>query len=361
MCGVDPRTRGRRTDESLHVRTAVAGRRTAHPQRRVLQLRTCLDSTGAAAADSDSDRRPRRRGDAHAPRCMATAGSASGVRRNATRRRWQKSQHELRRSAGRHRCTTASSCGSASTTIRRTRARAWPKGMERFYRIPFERFEKYSPFGTPEVVADALARYRDAGCRLFNLMPVAADPETGIAAVAEIKRLLGRSNETRRNRIQADRRRDRIHARRVCRPPGATNRRFVRRSCWPCYSPLWHSGWGVSRSEIAFLLATLAFVLTTELLNSAIEAVVDRASPELNELAGRAKDMGSAAVFVSLTTVVVVWSMIAVDRLCCAVSVRVRRSRSSARCTSGSIDNLRDFPQRIVAFAAPVQAQVEAA
>ena len=65
------------------------------------------------------------------------------------------------------------------------------KGMERFYRIPFERFEKYSPFGTPEVVAEALARYRDAGCRLFNLMPVAADPETGIAAVAEIKRLLG--------------------------------------------------------------------------------------------------------------------------------------------------------------------------
>jgi diacylglycerol kinase (ATP) len=56
------------------------------------------------------------------------------------------------------------------------------------------------------------------------------------------------------------------------------------------------------------------FVLTTELLNSAIEAVVDRASPELNELAGRAKDMGSAAVFVSLTTVVVVWTMVAFDR-----------------------------------------------
>ncbi len=57
---------------------------------------------------------------------------------------------------------------------------------------------------------------------------------------------------------------------------------------------------GRSALEVAFLLATLAFVLTTELLNSAIEAVVDRASPELNELAGRAKDMGSAAVFVSL-------------------------------------------------------------
>ena len=57
----------------------------------------------------------------------------------------------------------------------RARARL-AKAMEQFYRIPFERFEKYSPYGTAEVVAEALARYRDAGCRLFNLMPVAADP-----------------------------------------------------------------------------------------------------------------------------------------------------------------------------------------
>ena len=71
---------------------------------------------------------------------------------------------------------------------------------------------------------------------------------------------------------------------------------------------------GRSLSETAMLLATLAFVLATELLNSAIEAIVDRASPELNELAGRAKDMGSAAVFVSLSTVVVVWTLVAIDR-----------------------------------------------
>ena len=71
---------------------------------------------------------------------------------------------------------------------------------------------------------------------------------------------------------------------------------------------------GRSLSETAMLLATLAFVLTTELLNSAVEAIVDRASPELHELAGRAKDMGSAAVFVSLSTVVIVWTMVAIDR-----------------------------------------------
>jgi diacylglycerol kinase (ATP) len=71
---------------------------------------------------------------------------------------------------------------------------------------------------------------------------------------------------------------------------------------------------GGTRTQIALLLLTLGLVLITELLNSAIEAIVDHASPELNELAGRAKDMGSAAVFVSLTTVVVVWALVAVDR-----------------------------------------------
>ena len=48
-------------------------------------------------------------------------------------------------------------------------------------------------------------------------------------------------------------------------------------------------------------------VLIVELLNSAIEAVVDKVSPEYDELAGRAKDMGSAAVLISLVAAGVVW------------------------------------------------------
>jgi hypothetical protein len=62
--------------------------------------------------------------------------------------------------------------------------------MESFYRIPFARFEKYSPCGTPESIAAWLAPFRDAGCRLFNVMPVARDEATGIAGVAEIRRRL---------------------------------------------------------------------------------------------------------------------------------------------------------------------------
>ncbi|HNE25850.1 MAG TPA: diacylglycerol kinase [Pseudomonadales bacterium] len=62
--------------------------------------------------------------------------------------------------------------------------------------------------------------------------------------------------------------------------------------------------------EIALLVGSCLVVLITELLNSAVEAVVDLASPAQHPLAGRAKDMGSAAVFVSLALVTLVWGSI---------------------------------------------------
>jgi hypothetical protein len=46
------------------------------------------------------------------------------------------------------------------------------RGMEAMYRTPFERFERYSPYGTPAEVADFLAPYVEAGSRFFNLWPV---------------------------------------------------------------------------------------------------------------------------------------------------------------------------------------------
>ena len=68
-------------------------------------------------------------------------------------------------------------------------------------------------------------------------------------------------------------------------------------------------------TQAALLIAAIGLVLVTELLNSAIEAVVDRIGHEHHQLAGQAKDMGSAAVFVSLVIVLVTWSLVAVDRL----------------------------------------------
>jgi diacylglycerol kinase (ATP) len=59
------------------------------------------------------------------------------------------------------------------------------------------------------------------------------------------------------------------------------------------------------------LIGSLFLVLIVELLNSSIEAVVDRIGDERHELAGRAKDMGSAAVFISLINVLFIWAVIA--------------------------------------------------
>ena len=62
------------------------------------------------------------------------------------------------------------------------------------------------------------------------------------------------------------------------------------------------------------MIGSLLLVLIVELLNSAVEAVVDRIGDEMHKLAGRAKDMGSAAVFVSLVNVFLIWGLVAYDR-----------------------------------------------
>ncbi len=66
----------------------------------------------------------------------------------------------------------------------------------------------------------------------------------------------------------------------------------------------------VAGVETALLVGSWLFVLVTELLNSAIETVVDRIGTEHNTLSGRAKDLGSAAVFVACFNCVVVWLLV---------------------------------------------------
>ena len=66
--------------------------------------------------------------------------------------------------------------------------------------------------------------------------------------------------------------------------------------------------------EYSLLFGSLLLVLIVEILNSAIEAVVDRAGDEYHKLAGRAKDMGSAAVMLAIINVFVIWGLIAYYR-----------------------------------------------
>lgn len=76
-------------------------------------------------------------------------------------------------------------------------------------------------------------------------------------------------------------------------------------------------GWwlGESGIERALLIGSMLLVLSIELLNSAVEAVIERFGDEHHEISGRAKDMGSAAVFVLMANVVLVWGCIVGARL----------------------------------------------
>ena len=67
---------------------------------------------------------------------------------------------------------------------------------------------------------------------------------------------------------------------------------------------------GKSGVERALLAGSLLLVLLMELLNSAIEAVVDRFGNEQHELSGRAKDIGSAAVFLAIVLALLTWGLI---------------------------------------------------
>ncbi len=68
--------------------------------------------------------------------------------------------------------------------------------------------------------------------------------------------------------------------------------------------------WGQSGVERAMLVSPMLLILVVELLNSAVEAVVDRSGTERHPLSGMAKDMGSAAVMLSFALLGTVWLLI---------------------------------------------------
>jgi alkanesulfonate monooxygenase SsuD/methylene tetrahydromethanopterin reductase-like flavin-dependent oxidoreductase (luciferase family) len=65
--------------------------------------------------------------------------------------------------------------------------------MEAFYQIPFERFERYCPYGTADDVAEFLVPYAAAGCVEFNLVPQSPYHDRALAGAAAVKRLLARA------------------------------------------------------------------------------------------------------------------------------------------------------------------------
>ena len=69
--------------------------------------------------------------------------------------------------------------------------------MEQGYQLPFERFERYVPSGTPDDVAEALIPYLETGCRRFNLVPEGESLAASIGAIAAVKQRLTQRRASR--------------------------------------------------------------------------------------------------------------------------------------------------------------------
>ena len=188
VCGVDPATRGRRMNECLTVLRQLL---TGQPVTYHGEFFNLTDAVVAPAASvpiivgGRSDAAVRRAGVLgdgwlgiwNSPTRFASAtAQAAEAAEQAGRTDW----------AGRHGMQVW--CGFGATR-EAGRAQVAP-AMELMYQIPFQRFEKYTPYGTPEDVAEFLAPYVEAGCGEFNLIAQAADADQTIAAVAAVRKLL---------------------------------------------------------------------------------------------------------------------------------------------------------------------------
>jgi alkanesulfonate monooxygenase SsuD/methylene tetrahydromethanopterin reductase-like flavin-dependent oxidoreductase (luciferase family) len=190
VCGVDPRTRGRRCDDSLEiVRGLLDGDEVTHHGE-------FFDIDACHIRPTPSPRVPvlvGGRSDAAIRRAGRYADGWIGVwcspRRFATATRLCA---DAAGDAGRDGLTFRHKLqpwvGLAET--REDARRHVASGMERFYGVPFSAFEKYTPYGTPSDVAEALSRYVDAGCSGFNLSLCGPDPDAVITMAGEVKRLL---------------------------------------------------------------------------------------------------------------------------------------------------------------------------
>jgi alkanesulfonate monooxygenase SsuD/methylene tetrahydromethanopterin reductase-like flavin-dependent oxidoreductase (luciferase family) len=189
-CGVEPTTRGPRMDEALAVlRPLLAGTEVTMDETffRLDQVRIspAPEPPVPIVIGGRSDaalRRVARHGDGwlglwvspgrYAAAVELIAKYAAEADRGATR--WQHGMHVW--------------CGlGACAATARARLGAV---MEAFYQVPFGKFERYCPIGSPEEIAASLQPYAEAGCRSFNLIPVADSEQAAIEGTDAVRTAL---------------------------------------------------------------------------------------------------------------------------------------------------------------------------
>ncbi|MEP7025090.1 MAG: LLM class flavin-dependent oxidoreductase, partial [Actinomycetota bacterium] len=190
VCGVDPATRGLRMNECLTVLRGLLSGTAVTFHGKFFDLDDALIAPAPAPpvpviVGGRSDQAIRRAGQLGdgwlgiwvSPRRFAQAVELAAVEADRMGRPDPPTRHGMQ-----------VWCGLAGS---REEARAClAPAMEATYQLPFERFERYCPYGTPDDVAEFLRPYAEAGCTEFNLIPQTPDDDWSIAGSAAVKALL---------------------------------------------------------------------------------------------------------------------------------------------------------------------------
>lgn len=189
-CGVDPATRGARTNESLQIIRRLWREDNVSFEGKHFQLD---DVTVYPKPFRPVPIYVGGRSDAALRRAGRYGDGYTGIWQSVDRfRQAQGLIAEAATSAGREPSEIEpgmqfwTSVGDSKAEARAQVA----QGMQSTYRLPFERFEKYTPFGTAREVAEAIMPWVEAGARHINLIPVQATPEENIERGAEIREAL---------------------------------------------------------------------------------------------------------------------------------------------------------------------------
>jgi alkanesulfonate monooxygenase SsuD/methylene tetrahydromethanopterin reductase-like flavin-dependent oxidoreductase (luciferase family) len=189
-CGVDQHTRGRRLDECIGIlRSLLAGQTIDHDSEFFH-----LDAARIVPVPSE-------------PVPILVGGRSNAAVRRAGR--LGDGDHGVGMSPTRYRAAVAEAAEHAAMAGRgeaarlnalnmwcgidpdRSKARQYlAEAMQRFYQMPYERFEKWSPAGPPEMIAEYVAGYVDSGCQVFDLIVQAQTPDAAVDQAAEVRRLV---------------------------------------------------------------------------------------------------------------------------------------------------------------------------
>lgn len=185
VCGVDPKTRGKRTDESLEILQRLLSGETfdysgeffQFEQARIIPVPDPAIPVYVGGRADAALRRAGRYADGWLGIWCSSERYAESIelfdRAAEERNRSIEADHgiQLWVGVGEDKDEAASYVGPA---------------MEGFYRVPFDKFARYTPHGTVDNIVDFLAPYLEAGCRHFNLTPVASSSEKGIEVIAQV-------------------------------------------------------------------------------------------------------------------------------------------------------------------------------